>query len=69
MYNSAITEYIIGVTGYSTKINLIGGYGTQLYYRIKNEKKYKTISNDNIVLTKYSDSVPIIVNTNATNNY
>ena len=67
--NSSITEYIIGVTGYSTKINLIGGYGTQLYYRIKNEKKYKTISNDNIVLAKYSDSVPIVVNTNATNNY
>jgi len=67
--NSAITQYTIGVTGYSTKINLIGGFGTKLYYRIKNEKKYKTITNDNIVLTKYSDSVPITVSTNATNNY
>lgn len=67
--NSVTTKYVLGVSGYSTKINLIGGLGTKLYYRIKNEKKYKTISNDNIVLTKYSDSVPIVVNTNATNNY
>lgn len=67
--NSATTRYSIGVTGYSSKINLIGGLGTQLYYRIKNEKKYKAIANDNIVLTKYSDIIPIVVNTNATNNY
>ena len=67
--NSATTEYIVGVTGYSSKIKLIGGLGTQLYYRIKNEKKYKAIANDNIVLSKYSDIIPITVNTNATNNY
>lgn len=67
--NSATTRYSIGVTGYSSKINLIGGLGTQLYYRIKNEKKYKAIANDNIVLAKYSDIIPIVVNTNATNNY
>lgn len=67
--NSETTRYSIGVTGYSSKINLIGGLGTQLYYRIKNEKKYKAIANDNIVLVKYSDTIPIVVNTNATNNY
>jgi hypothetical protein len=67
--NSATTEYIIGVTGYATQIKLIGGFGTELYYRIKNEKRYKAIANDNIVLTEYSDIVPITVNTNATNNY
>ena len=67
--NSATTKYIIGVSGYASQIKLIGGLGTELYYRIKNEKKYKTITNDNIVLTEYSDIVPIIVNTNAANNY
>jgi hypothetical protein len=67
--NSATTEYIVGATGYSSKIKLIGGLGTQLYYRIKNEKKYKAIANDNIVLSIYSDIIPITVNTNATNNY
>lgn len=67
--NSVDVPYIIGVTGYSTKINLIGGFGTQLYYRIKNYKKYKAIANDNITLTEYSDITPITVNTNATNNY
>ena len=67
--NSVTIQYSIGVTGYSSKINLIGGLGTQLYYRIKNEKKYKAIANDNIVLAKYSDTIPIVVNTNATNNY
>ena len=67
--NSATTKYSLGVSGYSTKINLVGGLGTQLYYRIKNEKKYKAIANDNIILIKYSDIIPITVNTNATNNY
>ena len=67
--NSVDVPYIIGVTGYSTKIKLIGGFGTQLYYRIKNYKKYKAIANDNITLTEYSDITPITVNTNATNNY
>jgi hypothetical protein len=67
--NSATIKYVVGVGGYTSKINLIGGFGTQLYYRIKNEKKYKAIANDNIVLTEYSDIIPITVNTNATNNY
>lgn len=67
--NSVTTDYIEGVTGYSNRIALVGGFGTQLYYRIKNEKKYKAIANDNIVLAKYSDIIPITVNTNATNNY
>ena len=67
--NSATTEYIVGVSGYASQIKLVGGLGTDLYYRIKNEKTYKAIANDNIILIEYSDIVPITVNTNATNNY
>jgi len=57
------------VSDYSTAITLVGGYGTNLYYRIKNEKKYTSFTNDVILVTEYSDIIPITVKTNATNNY
>lgn len=54
---------------YSSPIELIGNYGTKLYYRVRNIKNYKTICNDNLVLTKNSQVVSITVGTNTTNNY
>jgi hypothetical protein len=67
--NTASIDYIIDVTSYNTNIGLIGDYGTDLYYRVKNEKIYKTICNDSIDSIAYSEIVPITIGTNATNNY
>lgn len=67
--NSVDTKHIEGVSDYSNAITLVGGYGTNLYYRIKNEKKYTSFTNDVILVTEYSDIIPITVKTNATNNY
>jgi len=67
--NSATTRYIEGTFDYSTSIKLIGNYGTELYYRIRNEKEYKSFTNDVIYLNEYSDIVPITLRTNTTNNY
>ena len=67
--NSVDTKHIEGVSDYSNAITLVGGYGTNLYYRIKNEKKYTSFTNDVILITEYSDIIPITVKTNTTNNY
>jgi hypothetical protein len=67
--NTASVDYIIDVTSYNVNIVLIGDYGTDLYYRVKNEKIYKTICNDSIDSIAYSEIVPITIGTNATNNY
>jgi len=67
--NTVETSHLEGISDYSNSIKLIGGYGTNLYYRIKNEKKYKSFTNDVISFNEYSDIIPITIRTNATNNY
>ena len=66
---SSSTSYINGQAYYSDNIILSGGLGTKLYYRIRNQKEYKTILNDSIIINEFSEIIPIIVGTNATNNY
>jgi hypothetical protein len=66
---SSSTSYINGQAYYSDNIILTGGLGTKLYYRIRNQKEYKTILNDIIIINEFSEIIPIVVGTNATNNY
>jgi len=66
---SSSTTYISGQSYYSDNIILTGSLGTKLYYRIRNQKEYKTILNDKITINEFSEIIPIVVGTNATNNY
>jgi len=66
---SGSVEYVAGETTYSIPIQLVGNYGDELYYRIKNEKRYYTLCNSIVNSIKYSDIIPIIIGINSTNNY
>lgn len=66
---TAETNYVIGQNGYSSDLFLSGAIGTELYYRVKNEKNYITISNDVIQSIAYSETIPIVINTNSFNSY
>ncbi len=66
---SGSVEYVSGETGYNLILPLSGNYGDELYYRIKNEKRYYTLCNSLIKSINYSDTIPIILGVNSTNNY
>lgn len=69
LYYTAGTDYIIGTTGYMADLVLSGSAGTNLYYRVKNEKNYVTICGDIINSTVYSEAVPITILSNYVNTY
>ena len=66
---SAATNYSIGVTSYGIPLNISGNVGTQLYYRVKNEKNYITFCGNSISAATYSDIIPITIQTNSINTY
>lgn len=67
-YNTNI-DYEIGNTFYSASFIASGSVGTNLYYRVKNTKNYQTICGDIISSTKYSETIPITIQTNSINSY
>jgi len=67
--STASTYYEIGRTSYSLAITISGNFGETLYYRVKNDKKYKNLVGDFIHSISYSDTVPITISTNAINSY
>lgn len=66
---NSIVPYSNGNTGYDTILNLTGSAGTNVYYRVKNEKNYVTICGDKIGSTAYSETVRVIIQSNAINSY
>jgi hypothetical protein len=66
---SAQQNYIVGISLYYDYLSVSGTVGTKLYYRVKNEKKYETICGDIIVDTAYSETIPIVIQTNSINSY
>jgi hypothetical protein len=66
---NSIVPYVNGNTGYDTIFNLTGSVGTNVYYRVKNEKNYVTICGDKIGSTAYSETVRVIIQSNAINSY
>lgn len=68
-YYSGTTDYVIGVNYYDLGFTASGTVGTQLFYRVKNEKNYTTICGDNLNTTAYSDIIPVIIQTNSINSY
>jgi hypothetical protein len=63
------TPYVLGQESYTKRVNLDYPYGTILYYRIKNVKKYLTVSGVELETENYSDAIRIEIKTNVSNNY
>lgn len=66
---SATTNYVIGQSIYNSEITITGSVGTNLYYRVKNNKKYVSIKGDIIDSIAYSEIVPITLISNEINSY
>jgi hypothetical protein len=66
---SSTTEYIAGVSVYSSTISISGVAGTDLYYRVKNVKNYENLTGDIIASEAYSEIIPITIMSNAINSY
>ena len=69
LYSSGSTSYVIGQTTYSNSFIASGNVGTTLYYRVKNEKNYATLCGDIVSSTAYSETIPIVIQTNSINSY
>ncbi len=69
LYYTGSTDYIIGTTGYGIGLTLTGSAGTNLYYRVKNEKNYVTICGHVVNSTTYSEIIPITILSNYVNTY
>jgi len=66
---SGTINYEAGSTGYGLSVNLIGGLGDKQYYRVKNTKKFTTLCGETLISEKYSEIVPITIQTNLNNSY
>lgn len=69
MYHISEIPYVIDEITYSQSFIASGAVGTQLFYRIKNEKNFETFCGDIVSTTAYSETIPIIIQTNAINSY
>lgn len=68
-YYSGKTDYVIGNSYYNDTFIASGAVGTQLYYRIKNNKDYVTVCGDIVNTVVYSETIPVTIQTNAINSY
>lgn len=68
-YYTGTTDYVVGNTYYNQSFTASGSVGTQLYYRVKNEKNYTTICGDNVNSTVYSETIPVVIQNNSINSY
>lgn len=72
-FNTLVTSgnvnYVAGEINYNYTLGIPGNYGDNYYYRVKNEKKYRTLCNSIVSSIKYSEVVPIKLITNSGNSY
>jgi hypothetical protein len=66
---TGITDYVVGQSVYTDNFTASGIIGTNLYYRVKNEKNYITFCGNIVNTTKYSEVIPLTIQTNAINSY
>lgn len=66
---SIITPYVVDQLLYTKRVPLNYDFGQVLYYRIRNVKRYQTISEDNLNTENVSDVIRIEIKTNISNNY
>lgn len=57
------------VTNYSAILTLTGSVGTNIYYRVRNIKNYASICGDIVQSQAFSETVPIVIQSNAINSY
>lgn len=69
LFASATTDYQVGVITYNASFVASGEVGTNLYYRIKNEKNYETFCGQIVSSTGYSETIPLTIQTNSINSY
>jgi hypothetical protein len=72
-FNTLVTSgsvgYISGEINYNYTLGIPGRYGDTFYYRVKNEKRYETLCNSIISSVKYSEIIPIKLETNVNDSY
>jgi hypothetical protein len=67
---SSTTDYYVGASFYSIDYPVSGyTYGDRVFYRVKNDKNYKTICGNIINSYAYSEIIPITIATNTINSY
>jgi hypothetical protein len=69
IYESYSQPYIVGSTMYNSSFAASGTVGTQLYYRVKNEKTFVSLCGYSTSSINYSDIIPITIQTNSINSY
>jgi hypothetical protein len=67
--SSATTDYVADQAAYSADVTITGSVGTELFYRVCNNKNYVTLDGDIIMDLIYSETVPIIIQSNSINSY
>jgi hypothetical protein len=66
---SGTVEYVTSQLTYNINMVVTGNYGDMLYYRVVNEKRYKTLCDSIIKSIKYSEIIPIKIGISSINNY
>lgn len=66
---SGFTSYSAGTQQYSDSFTVSGTVGTNLYYRVYNEKDYTTICDEIIKTTACTETITITIQTNSINTY
>ena len=66
---TSTVPYVPNVTNYNGLLTLTGVAGTNYYYRVVNIKNYRSIVGDVISSTGYSETVKVVLETNAINSY
>lgn len=67
--STATTNYVGNQSAYGAEVVITGTVGTELVYRVCNEKNYVTVVGDEITTRAYSETVPIIITSNDINSY
>jgi len=67
--SSSTVEYVVDNLNYNGSSTISGSVGTQLYYRVTNNKNYVTLCGDIIQSTAYSETIPVKIATNSINSY
>lgn len=69
LYYSTTVDYVVNQNYYTSTFPVSGTIGTNLYYRIKNEKNFENICGQLVYSVAYSDVIPMVITTNAINSY
>lgn len=62
-------QYVTGVSQYTDNFVASGTVGTTYYYRVKNNKVFEPLCGPSLTSTTYSDTISIVVESNAINSY